>query len=72
MNTCFSDWKDIFMREQTNWWVVGCWHWGACSPSTVVSPANSNSTICATLIKAYHRRYIFLIMTASLNSQLTK
>jgi hypothetical protein len=30
------------------WWTM--WHWGRFSPSTSVSPANSHSTECATII----------------------
>jgi hypothetical protein len=30
------------------------WHWGGFPPSTSVSPANSHSTDCSTLIIVYH------------------
>jgi hypothetical protein len=34
------------------WWTK--WRWGGFSPSTLVSPANSHSTDCSTLIIIYH------------------
>jgi hypothetical protein len=30
------------------WWIT--WHWGKFSPSASISPANSHSTDCSTLI----------------------
>jgi hypothetical protein len=34
------------------WWTW--WHWGKFSPNTSVSPANSHSTGCSTIIIIYH------------------
>jgi hypothetical protein len=40
-------WVQVQVRWHL-WWTK--WHWGRFSPSTSVSPANSHSTNCSTLI----------------------
>jgi hypothetical protein len=46
------------------WWTK--WHWGRCSPNTSISPANSHTTDCSTII-IYHQDWYNRIVSGRRN-----